>query len=259
MFFTNNKGEILNINGICGAGLPLVNVTYNMKSAYYYSSQSDKFLKDFMNGTFAADIYFGSAINQLMSNLSKYGFIVFEHPDISPSYFDDFKTAVENYSSRGGLSMISGQLVPANNRDLFGVDFRKKSGESESDRNSTVNNADQYLSLNVGENIVFRQAYYVENTSNAVGFKQIATFNQDGRNALSKWKFGNGTAYFFSDFDVSYFSGNFVGIVEDVAKAFIGGTCSPFNVTQGQKKLVKIERYLNYNSQVVKMVVYLWQ
>ena len=265
VFFTNNKGEVLNINGICGVGQPLVNVSYNIKSAYYYSSQSDKFLKDFMNDVFTADIYFGNDgnnvndIDGLMSNLSKYGFIVFEHPDISPSDFDDFKTAVENYSLRGGLTMFSGQLVSAQGQNLVGVNFYKKSGQSVSDRNSTVNNADQYLSLNVGENIVFRQAYYVENTSNAVGFRQIATFNQDGRNALSKWGYGNGTVYFFSDFDVSYFSGNFVGLVEDVAKAFIGGTCYPFNVTQGQKKLVRTERYLNYNSQVVKMVVYVWQ
>ncbi len=266
VFFVNNKGEVLNINGICGVGYTNINVSYNVKSAYYYSSQSDKFLKDFMNETFAADIYFGddgnnvNDIDGLKSNISKYGFLVFEHPDISPSDFDNFKIVFENYSLRGGLTMLSGQLVSAQGQNLAGVDFYKKSGQSESERNSTVNNTDQYLSLNVGDNIVFRQAYYVENTSNSVGFKQIATFNADQRNALSKWKYGNGTIYFFSDFDVAYFNGDFVNTVGDLSKGFVEGTCTSINMTGiNKKKLVKTERYLSYNSKVVKMVIYLWQ
>ncbi|MBI2650697.1 hypothetical protein HYX04_05310 [Candidatus Woesearchaeota archaeon] len=266
VFFVNENGEVLNINGVCGIGYTTINPSYNVKSAYYYSSETDKFLKDFMNETFEADIYFGDDgnnvkdIDGLMSNISKYGFLVFEHPDISPSYFDDFKTAVENYSSKGGLTMFSGQLISAQGQNLAGADFSKKSGQSESEKNSTVNNTDTYLSLNVGDNIVFRQAYYVENTSNSAGFKQIATFNKDGRNALSKWSYGNGTIYFFSDFDVAFFSGNFTNVIEDLAKSFVEGTCDPINVTDISKnKLVKTERYLNYNSKVIKMVVYAWQ
>jgi len=86
VFFLNDKGEVLNINGICGIGTPLINVTYNIKSAYYYQDPSDSFLKDFMNQTFKADIYFGNDgddindIDGLISNLSKYGLLVIEHP-----------------------------------------------------------------------------------------------------------------------------------------------------------------------------------
>lgn len=266
VFFIDKNDNVLNINGICGVGSPLINVTYKIRSAYYYQDPADSFLKDFMNITFDADVYFndeGSDIYGLygfISNLSKYGLIVMEHPDISPSDFDNFKSKVENFSSSGGLTMVSGQLTSAQGRNLVGVDFFKKSGQSESDRNSTVNNTDPYLSLSVGQNIVFRQAYYVENTSNSFGFKQIATFNADGRNALSRWQYGNGTVYFFSDFDVSYFDGDFVGLVKDATKSFVQGTCTQINTTSINKfKLAKTERYLNYNSKVVKMVVYLWQ
>jgi hypothetical protein len=123
-----------------------------------------------------------------------------------------------------------------------------------------VNNTDQYLSLAAGQSMVFNQYYYVENKSSASQFKIIATFNQTGDNAISKWRYGNGTIYFFSDFDVSFFSGDFVGIVKDSISGFIEGTCSQVNVTGiPQKKLVKTERYLTYNSKVVKMVVYLWE
>src|SRR3989344_5134525 len=57
VYFTNEKNEVLNIKGVCGAGYPLINTTFNIKSAYYYSDPSDDFLKDFMIDTFAADVY----------------------------------------------------------------------------------------------------------------------------------------------------------------------------------------------------------
>ena len=265
VFFTDNIGNVLNIQGICGVGNNLVTTSYNIKSAYYYSDNNEDFLKDFMNNTFSADIYFGdnpsdqNDIDALISSISKYGFLVFENPNISSSNFNNFKTKMENFSSSGGLTIMSGQLSSSQGQNLVGVDFYNKSGQSESDRNSTVNNTDKYLALNIGDSIVFRQAYYIENTSNAVGFKQIATFNADQRNSLSKWKFGNGTIYFFSDFDTSYFSGDFIKVIEDLGRAMIEGTCNPINITQGQKKLIKTERYLIYNSKVVKMVVYVWQ
>ena len=59
---------------------------------------------------------------------------------------------------------------------------------------------------------------------------------------------------------MDFFSGNFIEVVEDVVKALISGTCTPVNETLAKpKNLVKTERYLNYNSKVVKMVVYVWE
>ena len=266
VFFVNEKGEVLNINSVCVIGYLFVNTSYSIKGAYYYQDPADSFLKDFMNNTFKADIYFDDKTNDiyglhgLISNLSKYQLVVMEHPVLSGGDYNNYKDKIENYSSNGGLLMISGEMTAPQGSNLVGVDFYKKSGQSISDRNATVNNTDEYLSLAVGESFVFAQAYYVENTSSSVDFKQIMTFNADGRNSLSRWKYGNGSVYFFSDFDVSFFNGNFVSIVEEVVKGAIEGTCNPINVTGiPQKKLVKTERYLNYNSKVVKMVVYLWQ
>ena len=266
IFFVNDKGEILNVNSVCVIGYPLVNVSYKIKSAYYYQDPADSFLKDFMNQAFKADIYFGdnpgdiNDIDALASNLSKYQFLVMEHPLLTGGDYNDFKDAFNNYTSKGGLFMISGELTTSQGKELVGAEFFKKSGQSTSDRNSTVNNTEQYLSLKVGENIVFAQAYYVENKSSSSNFLQIATFNADQRNALSKWKYGNGTVYFFSDFDVSYFNGNFVDVVKEAANALIEGTCNPINITDiPQKDLVKTERYLTYNSKIVKMIVYLWK
>lgn len=265
VFFVNEQGEVLNVNGVCGTGFPFLNITYKTKSAYYYSDENDKFLKDFMNDTFNADIYFGDVpsdlndIDGLISNISKYEFIVLEHALLTTPKYNNLKGKIENFSSTGGFVMISGELTTSQGKNLVGADFYKKSGQSSSDRNATVNATDQYLALNVGESIVFVQAYYVENTSNAVNFRQIAAFNLDNKNAVSRWKYGNGTVYFFSDFDVSFFKGDFIGIVEDSASSVIEGTCYPISLSGiSPKKFVKTERYLTYNSKVVKMVVYLW-
>lgn len=259
VYFVNDKNEVLNIDGICGVGYPLITTTYNTKSAYYYSSESDSFLKDFMNHTFNADIYFND-IGTLASNLSSYTFVVMEHPLLTTSEYNQYKDELENYSSNGGLLMISGELVTAQNRDLDGATFSKKTGLSESQRTAIVNNTDPYLALSVGQSITFAQYYYVGNNSAATGFKIIATFNNSDDKAIAKWNYGNGTIYFFSDFDVSNFNGDFVGLVEETAKALVQGTCNPINLSViSPKDLVKVERYIIYNSRPIKMIVYLWQ
>ena len=251
VFFTNDKGEVLNVNGVCGIGNPIVGTKYNVRSAYYYQDDDDEFLKDFMNETFAADIYFGNNpqdnndIDSMIINLSKYQLLVMEHPKISPPVYNDYKDEIEDYTSNGSLSyfMISGQLVDAQNKELIGVDFKKKSGESSSECPAIVNSTDQYLSLTVGQSLVFDQCYRVENSTSATppttDFKIISTFNQTDEKAIARWGYGNGTVYFFSDFDVSDFNGNFVDLVQEAAKSFVESTCNPINITEiNLKKLV---------------------
>ena len=89
VFFVNERGDVLNINGVCAIGYPLVNVGYDIRTAYYYQDSADSFLKDFMNKTMKADIYFEDQNNDIyglhgfISNLSKYQFVVMEHPLLS--------------------------------------------------------------------------------------------------------------------------------------------------------------------------------
>lgn len=259
VYFTDDNGSVLNINGVCGSGYPLINLSYNIKSAYYFQDSDDTFLLDFMNHTFKADIY-EDDIDTLVSNLSKYQFLVLEHPLLSSSEFNQNKDELENYSSRGGLLMVSGELATAATNSMSGADFKKKSGQSQSQRTAIVNNSDTILSLDVGDTLAFAQYYYAENKTGSSNFLRIATFNQTDDNAVSKWKYGNGTIYFFSDFDVSSFSGNFITLIQDLAQSFVEGTCTPVNTTAiNAKDLVKTERYLIYNSKIVRMVVYVWQ
>ncbi|MBS3114074.1 hypothetical protein J4448_03155 [Candidatus Woesearchaeota archaeon] len=284
VFFVNEKGEIININGVCAIGYPSVNVSYNIKSAYYYQDPADSFLKDFMNNVFKADIYFDDQNNDiygldgLMSNLSKYSLVVIEHPLLSGGDYNKYYRELNNYTARGGYIIISGELTTSGSGpDLNGIRFWKKTGQSEPERAAIVNNSDQYLALNVGDAITFIQYYFVTNNTvlpietdpndddynpfPAVNFKIIASFNKTPEDyAIAKWQYGNGTVYFFSDFDVPIFNGDFIKVVEDLSLSFIEGTCNPINVTGISKnKLVKTERYLTYNSKIVRMIIYLWQ
>lgn len=259
VYFVNSNGDVLNINGVCGSGYPLINLTYNIKSAYYYQDPDDSFMLNFMSNTFKADIY-EDDIDGLVASLSEYNFLVMEHPLLSGGEFSTNKAKLENYSSNGGLLMISGELAAPATNTMAGADFNKKSGQSQSQRTAIVNNTDEALSLNVGDSMAFAQYYYIQNNSEAANVVRIATFNQTDDNAIAKWKYGNGTVYFFSDFDVSNFNGDFMDIVQNGAGSMTEGTCTSVNMTGiSAKDIVKTERYLTYNSKIVKMIVYVWQ
>ena len=275
--------EVLNINGVCGVGHPLVNTTYKIKSAYYYTDPSDSFLKNFMINSFKADIYFDDDpddiydIDGLASNLSKYGFIVMEHPKLTPAKLSLHYRNFNNYTARGGNLIIGGLLVDSSSGlDLNGISFDKKTGQSEPQRTALVNNTDPLLDLNLNDSIVFNQYYFVYNDTlpaivtnpdnpnynpvPAINYKIIADYDKTDDEAIASWQYGNGTVYFFSDFDVINFDGDFVGIVEDAAKGIAGGNCTPINLTGvNAKNLAKTERYLIHKSHIIKMVVYAWQ
>src|SRR3989338_5367630 len=86
VYFVNSNGDVLNINGVCGSGYPLINLTYNIKSAYYYQDPDDSFMLNFMSTTFKADIY-ENDIDGLVANLGEYNFLVMEHPLLSGGEF----------------------------------------------------------------------------------------------------------------------------------------------------------------------------
>ncbi|MBI2542067.1 hypothetical protein HYV80_05145 [Candidatus Woesearchaeota archaeon] len=283
VFFIDGNGQVINIKSVCVIGYPAINSSYNTRSAYYYQDENDDFLKNFMNNTLKADIYFNDQSNDiyglqgLMSNISKYGLVVLEHPVLSGGDYNEYYRELNNFTASGGFLLISGELTTSNGRDLSGIEFWKKSGQSQTQRTAIVNNTDTYLNLKIGDSMVFNQYYYATNTTSlsiesnpqeddynpypAANFLRIATFNQTDDNAVTKWKYGNGTVYFFSDFDVSFFNGDFASMVGDALSGFIGGICTPINVSTAinPKKLVKTERYLTYNSKVARMEVYVWQ
>lgn len=273
LFFENESHDVQPIEGFCGVGRPDVNVTYSIKSAYYYRGPGqEEYLKSFMQNQFSADIYQeGGAqndISDLIDNINDYGLVVVESPELSSSGFNGFKAGAEPYVSSGGLLMLGGQLLSAQGKTLTGVTFKKISGSSESDRKATIVKEDDFLTFNLRDQIRFTQAYYVENNPGATNFVDIARFNEsdiefedilNNKIAIARWEYGSGKVLFFSDFDATYFAGDFHESLEASTKKWIGAKCLPINVSNINKNnLVRTERILLYNEDATKMVLYTW-
>lgn len=267
-FFLNESGDVQNIEGYCGIGYPDINLTYNMRSAYYYkNSDGETHLKSFMEGEFYADLYCDGGPScpepltriDLNNNIDNYGFVVIESPEWSTSQFVDFEDKADDWVENGGLLMMGGRLPAATGADGFGVEFRKESGDAEKNRIANVTNEDEFISFDIEDNILFVQNYYVEDVSIGPDFKEIALFNLTGNIALARWPLVNGNIFFFSDFDATYFSGDFLQEVKAATRKWIGANCLPVNISGIEReRLVRVNRLLIYNSDIVNMVLYVW-
>lgn len=270
IFFTAENGTPVNAEGICGIGNPEVNSTYDVKAAYYYSDEADAFIKDFMENEMHADIYkrglAGSDLPDLVNNLNNYEFVAMEHPDMSGSDHGNYQDDLEDYVAEGNFLILSGQTFSPDDAEMLGVKFRKQFGASSQYLNATIIEEDEFLTFELNQNITFTQVYYVLNESIAAkNFTRIARFvnpiidDPDENNAVSRWNYGSGRVFFFSDFDATYFKGNFIYIVENSAAKWANLRCTQANLTNTQyKNLIRIERFLIYDSKPGKMVFYLW-
>jgi len=283
LFFENESQYVQNVEGYCGIGSKLVNITYDLKSAYLNECPDpddpncEQFLKSFMQTELKADYYCsnqndcppGMYIDDLINNLNNYDFVVLEHPALSQAKWNNFKASADSWLMNGGLLFIGGQLPSAQSTTGFDVEFRKKAGQSESDRLSTVIREDEFLAFEVGQNIIFRQAYYVVNQGVDNGFTDIVRFNgtyvhfNDIKNfgdiAIARWLYGEGKIFFFSDFDANYFKGNFAEIVKNSAKKWANAVCLPINIAGLKRQnLVRLNRLVVYKSDILKMVLYVW-
>jgi hypothetical protein len=277
LYFVNESGDAQNVEGFCGSGNAAVNVTYDISAAYFYEEPGEEeFLKSFMENEFGADVYCkksqdcpGASLDEFISNVNDYDFVVVEHPVFSSSDFNDFEDVVDPWIIGGGILFVGGEMPSSNKKDAFGVEFNKISGQSESDMLSTVVNTDQFIAFNLADNIIFRQAYYIEDEEIGSDLKDIVRFNgsyvefddikANGDIALARWPYGNGQILFFSDFDATYLSGNFQEILENSAQKFANAECLPINISNIERSnLVKVERLLVYNKNTIKMVLYTW-
>lgn len=277
LFFVNESGDVQNIEGYCGTGIGEVNITLDISAAYYYQNRDEEdFLKSYMENTFGATVYCDGSkkcdflsFSDFISDINNYDFIVVEHPAWSTSNFNSFEAVADPWLLGGGILFAGGQLPSSNQHEAFGVEFNKKTGQAEKDRLSTVVNVDEFVAFNLEDNIIFRQAYYIEDVSIGADLKDIARFNgswvefddirANGDIALARWPRGDGKMLFFSDFDANYLAGDFQTILEGSANKWANAVCLPINISNIKRdNLVKVERLLIHNSDPVKMVLYLW-
>ncbi len=283
VFFTNESGEVQNIEGFCGIGGYGVNTSYDIKAAYYYEGDTaggesgEDYLKSFMEDTFHATIYCEKAskcstplyFDDFIEDIDDYEFIVVEHPYWSTNDFNTFKGVAENWVNAGGTLFLGGEMGSSMPSTGLGAKFRKISGTSDSERTATVVNEDEFVSFNLGEIVIFRQAFYVRPDGGTI-LKDIARFNGDwegfdeikanGDIAVARWPYGDGKVFFFSDFDADYLGGDILEVLQNAAKKWADAQCSPINISNLKRdNLVKVERIVARDSDILKMTAYLWQ
>jgi len=285
LFFLNESNGVQNVEGICGYGSVIVNISYDLSSAYYYQagSQSEENLKSFMKNEFSADIFCEKStdcpgetgdFDAFIASIHNYDFIVVEQPYWSGggagSPFGQFETAADSWLQNGGILFVGGEIPSANQIEAFGVEFNKIAGASEKFGLATVINKDPFTAFDVGDNIIFTQEYYVINKTIDDGFIDIARFNgtwvefddikKNGDISIARWPFGDGKIFFFSDFDANYLAGDFQEILKASARKWANARCQPINISNiVSNRFVKNERLLIYDSKIVKMVIYLWE
>jgi hypothetical protein len=277
LFFTNTSGDVQNIEGFCGTGNSLINSSFNLSAAYMYEKPGEEeFLMAFMKNTFDADTYCskeqscqGTSLDEFISNINNYQFIVVEHPALSSNDFNDFEAALDPWLNSGGILFMGGQLGSSQQTNGFGVQFKKISGQSESDRLSTTINEDQFVEFSLGDNIIFRQAYYIVDNGPSNNVKDIGRFNgswiefddikTNGDISLARWDYGSGKILYFSDFDADYFSGDILDILQTSAKVSADAECNSIDISKiSTDNLIKTERMVLYNGNILKMIIFNW-
>ena len=251
VFLEGSNKSLSNFGIKCGVGHPIINVTRKFKRAGYFR-QAEYQMEDEvtqLETKLGINIYrdWTSAAN-LLSNVSKYDFILMETPKLSTSQASD----LNDYVANGGFVFVSERIITKENDIVLGINFTKRVA---CNQNATVIVDDLFLTLKKGDKFEPAECPYIEGP-----VTKIAEF-PDGKIAIAKWNYGKGNVYFFSDFDVQYLP-TLQQNVADAIEASITdcGTSDDIQVNKtNAKRFVKIERFLNYNSRIVKMVVYLWQ
>lgn len=270
IFFTDEEGNLIEINGVCSLGYPGAEVTYELDAAYYYRNEDDSFIKDFMINEFNADLYHDSGgtaeeFELLADNLNNYDLVVLEHALVPTAKLAENELKLQDYVDNGGLMMISGELTTPNTYEVFGVEFWKQTGQAEKDEDAEVIAADEYLSLVPPQTVNFAQTYYTINIGvPAADYKKIAWFTNDkidvDNAAIARWEYGDGSIFYFSDFDENYFAEDFVDKVEETIVKWGKFKCANVDLsTLDYDDFVKVERILIHDSKPIKLVFYIWR
>ena len=251
MFLEDGNGNLINIGTECGYGSGNASANRTFKNAAYFN-QAENDMEDEMNQLeqkLGIDIFrdWTSAANML-NNISAYDIVLMENPRFSSSQ----AVQLESYVSSKGFIFISQGMLTANSGQILGVSYNK--GQPNCNDNATVIYDDLFLTLKKGDKIAPDDCPYISGD-----VTEIAEF-PDGKTSIAKWDYGNGSVYYFSDFDVD-FVGNLQGSIKDAFEASISvcGKSSGVSIGAAYDNLVKTERSLLFKSKPVKLVLYMWQ
>jgi len=258
LFFEDSNGTLVNIGNRCGYGSPEVKANTTYRKTAYYSSDDD-----YMSDEIAEiENEFGVTIdknwqneNDFTSNLGNYYVAIMENPKLG----SQGATRVQDYVYNGGIVFISKRALNGNSGSILGVTYTKRTSCSIDQSNNywtKIISKDLFLDLDVGKSFEAQGSQECSYISGPVN--KLAEYN-GSTTAIAAWDYGNGVAYYLSDFNMQGYD------IQDKAKEAIKarimkcGKSDSVNVTASYGSLIRTDRILAYNSKPVKMVLYLWQ
>ncbi len=251
MFLEDKNGNLINIGNDCGYGSGNASANRTFKNAAYFN-QAENDMEDEMDALeqkLGITIYrdWSSAANML-NNISAYNIVLMENPRFGSTQ----AAQLENYVSSKGFIFISQGMLTASSGQILGVSYDK--GQANCNDNTTVIYDDLFLTLKKGDKIAPEDCPYISGS-----VTEIAEF-PDGKTSIAKWDYGNGSVYYFSDFDVD-FVGDLQGSIKDAFEAsiLVCGKASGISFKGDYDNLIKTERPLLFESKPAKLVLYMWQ
>lgn len=243
--FEDLDGNPLYVDGFCGVGSPDAFTRF----AYYYVSEN--FMLDEML-SLGADVFKRNDpvrnLTSLLLNIDDYDFILMEDPGLHLGALTippvDKIDIIQDWVSDGNILFYSEDP----RIQLFGNIYVGYGVAP-----ATVIAEDPYLTFDVNETITFDTRSSIMEPD-AVNFLPIVTY-KFGKVGVARWDWGDGLAYYFSDFDADYEG----GIIEDEvfgAISSLSSNCENFVIDADN--VVRIDRVVLYNSNLSKMVVYVW-
>lgn len=208
---------------------------------------------------------------EFLGNLSKgsYDLVLLEDPHFK---YDNELEVVEDWVADGGWLFISEHM----DRTSLGITYTHRGqNEKEDVDNITIINTDPYLNLELEDSLYPEEVPYVEDTFipeedelDAVNYITIGEY-EDGTDGIARWEYGNGTAYYFSDFWIQEHSLpiDFPEIIGEAMKeiiGYIGGgefvTILSYGLEEPQgKDVVSVWRYGFYENGTAILVFKLWK
>jgi hypothetical protein len=271
VFFINNKGRLMNIEGsyyIGHDGIDYSTNKDNITLAYYYKEKlTDDLYTAFDGNIFDIDVdVYNMSVADGLNSIDNYDLVIMEAPDLNTGVYPSQIDKVEEYVGTGGTLFIANEMASTGTY-LLGI---RHDDESINNQNATVNALNQYLNLSTGNILNCSEDYNVIEFSgtgnyNTTNYQTIAEFDESENDAIARWNYGNGTVYYFCDFESYVNNGSdfseFIDKIDEATETytqynFFNGSISIDNIEANN--LVRISRIINFKGRPIIMEVYIW-
>lgn len=269
VFFLNNKGNMINIDGVYKIGKSTVQYDTNsdeLKIGYYYNLNLVDSLNNYLySNNLDIDMDSTNSSGLSLSSLDDYDLVILDSAELSISSPDQ-RSEIETYVFNGGTVFMSYKVLGGYS-NLFGV---LHSIESSGNDTARITGFDPYLNFNLGDSITCNDSHTVENTyvgsPNASNFQVIAQYYNSNEAAIARWDYGTGTVYYFCEFqsllnEASSYN-DFTEVVSDSVEYFIEDNNINSSISLdlvSYNNLIKMRRIVNYNEKPIAAEVYLWE